>query len=113
MARGMFHLPVHHDLVMARIRSLYQNVQNSDVYMKDLDLAKIIRELVSKYICILPRGLLQVHEYAHGTKLVLLIEKLEIRAVTQLAFETRQQRPLTPPPDPISFQQQRKMETEE
>lgn len=51
VSRGMFQLPVHHESVMNKIRTLYQNIQNSDIYMKELDLARIIRELVSKYMC--------------------------------------------------------------
>ena len=39
----MFQLPIHHEMVMNKIKSLYQNIQNSDIYMKELDLAKIIR----------------------------------------------------------------------
>lgn len=44
----MFTLPSHHENIMNKIRSFYQNIQNSDIYMKDLNLEKIIRELVSK-----------------------------------------------------------------
>lgn len=33
---------------MNKIRSFYQNIQNSDIYMKDLNLEKVIRDLVSK-----------------------------------------------------------------
>jgi hypothetical protein len=33
---------------MNKIKSLYQNVPNSDIYMKDLNLAKVILDLVSK-----------------------------------------------------------------
>jgi hypothetical protein len=35
---------------MSKIRGFYQNVPNSDIYMKDLNLAKVIMDLVSKYI---------------------------------------------------------------
>jgi hypothetical protein len=34
---------------MAKIRSFYQNVPNSDIYMKDLNMAKVIMDLVAKY----------------------------------------------------------------
>lgn len=44
----MFQLPMHHELVMNKIKALYQKIQNSDIYMKELDLAKIIRDLVAK-----------------------------------------------------------------
>ena len=52
MSRGMFQLPIHHEMVMNKIRSLYQNIQNSDIYMKELDLSKIIKDLVSKYYAV-------------------------------------------------------------
>lgn len=59
------------------------------------------------------RNIIQVSEFAHGTKLVLLIERVDEYQIAHLAQESRDQRPLTQPPDPISFQQQKKMETEE
>ena len=42
MAKNVFILPVHHVTVMNKIRSFYENIQNSDIYMKDLDIEKII-----------------------------------------------------------------------
>ena len=71
--KSIFTLPVHHENIMARIKSFYQNIQNSDIYMKDLNLEKIIRELVSK-------------ELALGTRIVLLVEKINYNIISQMAY---------------------------
>jgi hypothetical protein len=98
---------------MNKIKSFYQNVPNSDIYMKDLNLAKVILDLVSKYQDPNTRNILEVRELALGTKIVLLVEKADQKLLTQLAFESRALRPITPPPDPIAFQQQKSLYTEE
>jgi hypothetical protein len=42
LAHELFELPVHHILILNRIRSFYQNFQNADIYMKDLDLPEVL-----------------------------------------------------------------------
>lgn len=45
MAYGKFECPIHHVQIFNRIRSFYQNFQNADIYMKDLDIPAVLEEL--------------------------------------------------------------------
>lgn len=47
-------------------------------------------------------------ERAFGTKLVTIIEKVNIKKTFEEAEKFRNERPNTLPPDPITFQQQKK-----
>lgn len=54
---------------------------------------------------------MNVRERALGTRIVLMIEEFNEYRINQLAQQYRTQRPTTPPPDPITFQQQKSLET--
>jgi hypothetical protein len=49
LAHELFELPIHHILIFNRIRSFYQNFQNADIYMKDLDLPEVLEDLEKMY----------------------------------------------------------------
>lgn len=49
---------------------------------------------------------------ALGTKLVYMIEEIDNPKINQLANHYKCQRPTIPPPDPITFQQQKPIESE-
>jgi hypothetical protein len=38
LSNGVFEIPIHHILIYERIKTFYQNFQNTEIYMKDLDL---------------------------------------------------------------------------
>ena len=44
----LFETPVHHIHIFNKVRNFYQNFQNADIYMKDLDLPEVLEELEKK-----------------------------------------------------------------
>ncbi len=51
LAHELFEIPIHHIHVFNRIRTFYQNFQNADIYMKDLDLPEVLKDLEKMYPC--------------------------------------------------------------
>lgn len=49
LAFELFELPLHHLTLYDKLKTFYQNFQNADIYMKDIDLPEVLRELQKLY----------------------------------------------------------------
>jgi hypothetical protein len=45
LAHELFELPLHHLTLYDKLKTFYQNFQNADIYMKDIDLPEVLGEL--------------------------------------------------------------------
>lgn len=52
LAFELFELPLHHLTLYDKLKAFYQNFQNADIYMKDIDLPEVLRELQKLYSCL-------------------------------------------------------------
>ena len=52
LAYEVFEIPVHHIKIYERMKTFYQNFQNADVYMKDLDFPDVLRDLQKMYLIV-------------------------------------------------------------
>jgi hypothetical protein len=43
LAHELFELPLHHLTLYDKLKTFYQNFQNADIYMKDIDLPETLR----------------------------------------------------------------------
>ena len=51
LSYDLFEIPIHHINIFNKIRTFYQNFQNADIYMKDLDLPEVLADLEKRYQC--------------------------------------------------------------
>lgn len=43
LAYDLFEIPIHHLTLYDKLKAFYQNFQNADIYMKDIDLPEALR----------------------------------------------------------------------